>query len=179
MRILALTALALATMATPAFAQEQGDFTGGHVELVGGLDQVSDGDEDESGAIYGVAAGFDFDLGGVIVGAEGEADLTSTKECIGTSCAEGGRDFYAGGRIGMPVGGRTLLYVKGGYTNARIKGTVAGTVVTSDDFDGVRVGVGAQTVVGEHFYAKIEYRYSNYEQGFDRHQGVVGVGYWF
>ena len=32
-----------------------------------------------------------------------------------------GRDLYVGGRVGVVVGGNTLLYAKAGYTNARVR----------------------------------------------------------
>lgn len=179
MRILAISALALATVATPAFAQEEGSFSGGHIALIAGLDHVSDGVDDENGGVIGIAVGGDFDLGGIVGGVEAEADLPRTKRCIGAACVESGRDLYAGVRLGVPVAPRTMVYVKGGYTNAQIKGTLNGTTVTSDEFDGVRVGAGVQTVVQGNFLIKVEYRYSNYEQDVSRHQGVVGVGFAF
>ena len=81
------------------------------------------------------------------------------------------------------VGGNTLLYAKAGYTNARIGLDYEdGTAATDPDFsigtnlDGVRAGAGAQFGIGENTYLKTEYRYSNYEQGFDRHQVVAGFG---
>lgn len=179
MRIFAITALALATVATPAFAQEEHSFTAGHIEVVGGLDSVDDGVSDDNGAVYGVAAGYDFDLGSFVGGIEGEATLSATRACITTACVEAGRDLYAGARIGVKVGGASMLYLKGGYTNAQVNGTVNGTVVTEDRFDGVRVGIGAQTIVGRNLLFKVEYRYSNYEQDVTRSQGVIGVGFAF
>ena len=56
-------------LATPAFAQEAAPFTGPHIEALVGYDDVADGDGD---IMYGVAAGYDFQMGGVIVGIEGE-----------------------------------------------------------------------------------------------------------
>jgi outer membrane immunogenic protein len=180
MRIFAISALALATVATPAFAQADEDsFTGGHIEVIGGIDHVSDGNSGDTGGVYGIAAGYDFDLGNLVGGIEGEAALSTANDCVGVACVEAGRDLYAGGRLGIKVGGRSVAYIKGGYTNARAKGTLSGTTLTTDDFDGVRVGVGAMTTVNGHFFVKAEYRYSNYEQGVTRHQGVVGVGFAF
>jgi outer membrane immunogenic protein len=179
MRILAITALALATVATPAFAQEEHDFNAGHIKIIGGLDSVDDGVSDDNGGVYGVAAGYDFDLGAFVGGIEGEATLAATKACITTACVEAGRDLYGGVRIGVKVGGASMLYVKGGYTNAQVNGTLSGAVITREEFDGVRVGIGAQTVVGRNLYFNIEYRYSNYEQDVERSQAVIGVGFSF
>jgi len=98
-------------------------------------------------------------------------------------CLKSGRDLYAGGRIGTVLGGSTLLYAKAGYTNAQAK-------LTSDDgtgqitldksnLDGVRVGAGVEHAVGPRSYVKAEYRYSNYEAGVQRHQGMAGFGFRF
>jgi outer membrane immunogenic protein len=183
MRILALSALALATLATPAFAQSDdtsadGDFTGVTVVAVGGYDRVDDGVTATNGALYGASVGYDIQAGHIVLGAEAEGTFATTKECIGGACVEAGRDLYAGGRIGLPVGGKTMLYVKGGYTNARLDGTTGGTTVITQELDGVRAGVGAEANVGR-LVIRLEYRYSNYEQDVIRHQGVIGVGFRF
>ena len=97
-----------------------------------------------------------------------------------------GRDLYVGGRVGSVVGGNTLLYAKAGYTNARVRVDYEdGTAGTVNDFtdrtnlDGVRAGAGAQFAIGSNAYLKTEYRYSNYQDGVDRHQVVGGLGFRF
>ena len=101
-------------------------------------------------------------------------------------CVGAGRDLYVGGRVGAVVGGNTLLYAKAGYTNARVNVAYDdGTAATGPDFaghsnlDGVRVGGGAQFGIGPNTYIRTEYRYSNYQDGFDRHQVVGGFGFRF
>ena len=94
-----------------------------------------------------------------------------------------GRDLYVGGRVGFGVGSNSLFYAKAGYTNARFRVDYEdGTAGTVADFtertnlDGVRAGVGAQIGVGSNAYLRTEYRYSNYQDGVDRHQVVGGFG---
>jgi outer membrane immunogenic protein len=179
MRILAATSLALATLATPAFAQDaDAPISGVHVTAVGGIDHVTDSGDSASGVLGGVIIGYDKQLSNIVIGGELEASISNTKYCSGAACVEAGRDLYAGARIGVPVGGRSMIYAKGGYTNARIVGTVSGNTVTSDNVDGWRAGVGAETNVGK-LVARVEYRYSDYDGGTKRHQGLVGVGYRF
>jgi outer membrane immunogenic protein len=92
----------------------------------------------------------------------------------------------------------TLLYAKGGYTNARLN-LLGGDGTTSLDenyeLDGWRVGAGVERAIGTNAFAKIEYRYSNYESAnfeyadgattsdfdvdTDRHQVVAGLGWRF
>lgn len=191
MRCFAYAALLASTVmvAAPAVAQVGAPFTGARVEgLVGYDNVVSDGHDD--GVNYGVAGGYDFQMGGALVGVEGEIADSSTKQCVGAQtvaspelCAKAARDLYVGGRVGTVIGGRTLLYAKAGYTNARFKLTEdygdARTTLGSTNLDGARLGAGAEYAVGPNSFVKAEYRYSNYEDGFERHQVVAGFGFRF
>jgi outer membrane immunogenic protein len=177
MRILAISALALAAVATPAFAQDADKgFTGFHIEAVGGLDHVVVSGVTDDGAAFGVSGGYDFQASSLVVGVEGEASLASTEECEGDECVKAGRDLYIGGRVGLPVqGNKALIYVKAGYTNAQVRATVDDETVGRENFSGVRGGVGIESNVGQ-FLIRAEYRYSNYEQDLERHQVLAGLG---
>lgn len=184
---------------TPAFAQESAPFTGPHIEAITGYDDVSEGKGD---LMYGVNAGYDFQLGGVIAGIEGEfadsdvkgsgQDLLTTGDRFSLNTD---RDLYVGARLGFAVAPSTMIYAKGGYTNAKFEsrfddgaGTIYNNGVTAD---GYRIGAGIEqkfNLFGPSGFIKAEYRYSNYKNidigqddydldtDFDRHQAVVGVG---
>jgi outer membrane immunogenic protein len=190
MRCFAYPALLALTAVSPAMAQESAPFTGPRVEGLVGIDRVqSNGDHDDAVG-YGAAVGYDMQMGGLVVGAEAEYSDSDNRTCGGSAtvadprlCLKSGRDLYAGGRVGTVIGGSTLLYAKAGYTNAQAK-------LTSDDgtdqitldksnLDGVRVGAGVEHAVGPRSYVKAEYRYSNYEAGVQRHQGMAGFGFRF
>ena len=189
-------------IAAPAFAQDgppvAGPFTGFRAEALAGYDTIRDGENDSEGrdgVVYGGAIGYDFDAGGLVIGAEGEITGSTIKARANNLIAAGdnfrlktGRDLYAGGRIGYAVSPQTLLYAKAGYTNARLEGryTRGNTVVIDKaDLDGFRVGAGAEYQMASGAYIKAEYRYSNYGnfEGYDidldRHQVVAGVGFRF
>ena len=200
MRKLLIGAALLSTaLATPAFAQEDAPFTGPHVEALVGYDDVADGDGD---LMYGVAAGYDFQMGGVIAGIEGEFadsdvngaanDLFSTGDSFRLNTD---RDLYVGARLGFAVSPSTMIYVKGGYTNAKFEGRFdngAGTIFNNGvTADGYRVGAGMEqkfNLLGPSGFIKAEYRYSNYKNldigendydrqiDVDRHQAVIGLG---
>lgn len=215
-----LGAASIAMLSTPAFAQSADDnFTGFRLEGVGGydtsragssVDDDDDQDNDQSidGLVYGAAAGYDFNAGGVVLGVEAElTDSTADTEFddgdfegFGLGNVETGRDIFLGARVGTTMGDSTLLYAKGGYTNARynIKGSFDGEDYNSSiDTDGYRVGAGIEQVIGTNAYAKLEYRYSNYSEAeldfedgdtpdvdlgdidTDRHQVMAGVGWRF
>jgi outer membrane immunogenic protein len=220
MRKIMLAVLLAGTAATPAFAQPAGEaspFTGLRVEGLAGYDSLRSGDSDDDGVDtnddegdesvdgvgFGVGVGYDFDLGGVVAGVEGEfmestgeQDSNETVDGVNfTSSFEVGRDLYVGGRVGFRAGPSTLVYGKAGYTNTSIEANFDGG---GDNFefdtnvDGYRLGAGIEQLFGPNAYGKIEYRYSNYnsldfsddedfETGIDldRHQVVAGIGFRF
>jgi outer membrane immunogenic protein len=193
MRKFAFAALCLAaTIATPALAQDNPNpnLGGFHVDGIVGWDHPSIQGEHSDGVTYGIGAGYDFQAGNAIFGVEAEAsDSTADRTVNGAVIAgdslrvRAGRDLYVGGRVGFGVGGNSLIYAKAGYTNARVRADYDdGTAATANDFvqrtnlDGIRAGVGAQIGVGSNAYLRTEYRYSNYQDGVDRHQVVGGFG---
>ena len=192
MRTMVVAALLAASAATPALAQDTtggAPFTGLRVEGLAGWDRVQNNGHDD-GVHYGIGAGYDMQMGGAVVGIEGEAADSSVRQCAGARtladpriCAKAGRDLYIGGRVGARMGDRALLYAKAGYTNAQAKLTsndgTGQTTLGKRNLDGYRVGVGAEYAIGNNSFVKTEYRYSNYESGFSRHQVVAGFGFRF
>lgn len=178
-----------------AMAQDAGSWTGAHADIVGGWDEmkVQDGittgvDFKKDGIVYGGGLGFDYDTGSVVLGADAELTGSTVKECqtvtTTTYCLKAGRDIYAGARVGVAVGDArdTLLYFKGGYTNAQFKAdaTTGSTVVSeSTDEDGYRLGAGVEHKFSDSVSAKVEYRYSDYGDGVNRNQVVAGLGFRF
>ena len=168
-------AIAAATVvSTPAFAQEAAPFTGAHAEVLTGYDAIDTNSPvgTPDGVIYGLGAGYDFNLRGAIVGIEGEVADSSTSRTIGGTKLESDRDLYVGARFGGLITPRVLAYVKAGYTNASIESPGFG----GSNGDGVRVGAGLEYQVAGNLFVKGEYRYSNYEAGVERHQVVGGLG---
>jgi outer membrane immunogenic protein len=184
MRIYYLAAAFAATVAAPAFA---GTF---HAEVHGGWDRVSVSGFKDDGIAYGVAAGYDIALGEkAFIGVEGSVDDSSTKKCVSDvlvlgdrTCASAGRDLSAVARIGYKLNETSKIYALAGYANGRVKVSYNDGVSTSSagaNGDGVRLGAGLQMGLGSHLYAKGEYRYTNYESDFSRHQVLMGLGYEF
>lgn len=191
MRKFAFAAALLAgTIATPALAQDNPNLGGFHIDGIVGYDRPSIQNEHANGVTYGVGAGYDFRSGNAIFGIEAEATDSSADRTVDGAVIAGdslrvraGRDLYIGGRAGFGVGSNSLIYAKAGYTNARFRADYDdGTAATVNDFtqrtnlDGIRAGVGAQIGVGSNAYLRTEYRYSNYQDGVDRHQVVGGFG---
>lgn len=201
MRIL-FTAALLAATATPALAQEAAPFTGPHIEALVGYDRLNspeDVDDGKDGLLYGVGIGYDFQLGGLIAGIEGEVSDSTTKlrgadvDVTGDALRiDTDRDLYVGGRLGFAASPSTMVYAKGGYTNLRLESEYSLSGVsarTANTLDGYRIGAGVEqkfNLFGPSGFAKVEYRYSNYQNldteagdvdiDLDRHQVVLGVG---
>jgi len=183
MKYLAAAVLAAASLAAPAMAADDDSVTY-RVEVHGGWDRVVVGGGKDTGATYGVGLGIDVPVGAMMfLGFEADADLSSTKECLTGPgfrfCEKAGRDLSAVARAGLDVGSGVKLYVLGGYANARITDSVTtagGTTKFSANGDGWRVGTGTEVRLGKSAYTKIEYRYSNYEGGYERHQLIAGLG---
>jgi outer membrane immunogenic protein len=194
-KFIAAALFASSTLAAPAFAQDSGStFTGPRAEAVVGWDRVEDSSLNggrRDGIVYGGQVGYDFQAGSAVIGMEGEVTGATTKDTANGVLVAGdqlrtkaGRDLYAGARIGFTVGDKTLIYAKGGYTNAQFKteyNSGATNVSTRDNVDGWRLGAGAEVKLTDKVYAKAEYRYSKYDDnssGVDakRHQVLGGVG---
>jgi outer membrane immunogenic protein len=196
MRMFLLAATALSALATPALAQDRAPFTGPRAEAVVGWDRVSDGTGQDSGSsdgvVYGGAIGYDVQAGGAVLGLEAELTGSSTDTRADSLLIAGdrlridaGRDIFLGGRVGVAVTPNTLIYAKGGYTNARIDIDYRTPTVSVEDginLDGYRLGAGAEVKLGANTYLKGEYRYSHYGEAegydvdLDRHQVLGGIG---
>lgn len=200
--------------ATPALAQNDSTFTGPRVEAIVGYDVAKAGssvdndvneDDDESvdGLLYGIGAGYDVDVGGVVLGVEGEYTDSTGKtdfnddgdfEGFGLGNVKTGRDLYVGARAGIRAAPSTLVYVKGGYTNAEFDVLASDgetELETEFDTDGWRLGAGVEQAIGSNTFGKLEYRYSKYgnaevdfdggesddfDVDLDRHQIVASFG---
>ncbi len=215
-KILVASLLAGASLATPAIAQDIAPtFTGPRVEAILGYDHVgagsdvdnNNGNDDQSidGLLYGVGAGYDVNLGSAVVGVEGEftdstakSDRFDPTDQFGFGRVSQGRDLYVGARAGILANPNTLVYVKGGYTNAKLNVLAADTNQSTDTsfkLDGWRIGGGVERAINANTFAKVEYRYSKYDSAkidymngatssefdidTDRHQVVASIGYRF
>ena len=214
MRKYILAVLVAGVAASPALAQNASPFTGFRLEGLAGYDSLRSGDRDDDGVdtgenngdetidgvAFGIGGGYDYDAGGVILGVEGEFTESTGKQSSDESLdlpfrsrVETGRDIYVGGRVGVAVAPRTLVYAKGGYTNTAIEARYEDDTDRFEfdtNTDGFRLGAGVEQLFGERAYGKLEYRYSNYgnldfagddgdletDIDLDRHQVMAGVG---
>ncbi|WP_114954680.1 outer membrane protein [Sphingosinicella terrae] len=186
-----LAAAATTFVATPSIAAP---VAGGRVEAIIGwdnsqfdVDEFGFGDVDRDGFLYGIRAGYDFGVSDTVsIGVDAElTDSTADVDLVdGNDFAEVsvGRDIYLGARVTGAVAENFNLYGMLGYTNTRIRADArVGTTTFSDaaNADGIRAGLGGQYYVASNVFVGLEYRYSNYEADFSRHQVAATLGFRF
>jgi outer membrane immunogenic protein len=139
----------------------------------------------------GIYAGYDKRINDkVVIGAETGLDFATDDEVqvsdAGTSYSIDPKysiDLTA--RAGFLLNPQTLVYARGGYTNARIRTTISdglGTESASSSQDGWLAGVGVERSISDIASARIEYRYSKLSEGDGedkRNRLLAGVSYRF
>lgn len=148
-------------------------------------------DDDHEAFTGGVFAGYDYRLNErAVIGLEGSFDFASDDKLHGTSSASAFTldpqySFDLTARAGYLVTPETLVYVRSGYTNARIKTTITDSVGAHSETgnqDGWLVGGGVEHQLMDHVSARMEYRYSDLGEGagtYDRHRVLAGISYRF
>lgn len=118
-----------------------------------------------AGGFGTVSAGYDHSLLGVlVVGAFADYDFGD----IGTDFSginfKIGNQLSLGGRIGYLVAPTTLFFTTFGYAHADASDITAsgfGTIARVGDYDGYFIGNGVETLIGNGFSLKAEYRYTS------------------
>lgn len=182
-----------ATMASPAFAQEDNgpNFTGFRFEPRVGHDSFSatvtmtdpvnanvthTADSRKGKVGYGAELGYDYQLGPIVVGAFAGVDRSNTSDCFAivgndVGCIDSGRNLYAGGRAGVVIGGNLLIYGRGGLSRSRYSlayassSTAAGfQYVIADSARGTHYGGGVEMAFTRNFYGHLEYVRTRYQR---------------
>lgn len=187
--------MALAALSAPAFA-ESTPFNGPFVGVQGGWQQdrqrldvtgtsggapySSQARDSQSGVAYGGQVGFDFKLSpnivlGVEAAATGRTGNASTTDSFGNNYRlKSGRTFDGTARIGYLLSPNGLLYVRGGYSNAKFIADL-NTAHGSINKGGYVAGVGYEQYLASNISARIEYDYSKYGSD-DLSNNVAGSG---
>lgn len=187
-----LLAASTTVAVSPAFAQDEINFTGLRLEARGGWDDVRSRvtipDPDHAGQIvtarasdsapgYGAEIGYDAQLGRIVVGAYGGVDASGALRCAvvtedDLACVDTGRNLYAGGRVGAVIGSALLVYAKGGYSNGGIgfnydADTDAANnrvVAANRGRNGYHFGGGLELAFLPNFYGRVEYVQTRYSR---------------
>ena len=194
----AITA-ALAVWSVQATAQDfNGPSFGVHagwnsteVRIPEGKNGVPGVDESTDAFVGGAFLAYDYEVApSVVIGAQAEFNVAASDDFGAMNNATGIEvnpryAFDLTARAGYLVTPETLLYVRGGYSNTRVRTTTLADserMSASDNRDGWLIGGGAERMITDHISARLEYRYSDLGEGpekFDRHQVLVGAAYRF
>lgn len=199
MRACLIIAATLAGWSAQASAQ---DFNGPSVGVQAGWNSTDVRLPQEGNDVSGVDQSTDAFVGGaflaydyevmprVVIGAQAEFNLAASDdfEVVGDSTTLQFDPRYAfdlTARAGYLVTPETLIYVRGGYSNARVRTKIATDgkfTSSSENRDGWMIGGGAERMITDHVSARLEYRYADLGEGpskFDRHQVLIGAAYRF
>jgi opacity protein-like surface antigen len=139
----------VAVASAPIAASASSDWTGFYIggSLSYGDISVEDFDADGNGRLNGLHAGYMFDFGRIVVGAELESEWSAVS--IDDLDLDIDRVARAKLRVGYDAG-RILPYITAGYAQVSLSGAL------EDDFDGRFAGIGAEYRISERFSTGLE-----------------------
>jgi len=111
------------------------------------------------GAQVGGAVGYNYQMGQIVLGMEGDMDWSNAKNTNGAYVSKQTSIGTVRGRIGYAVD-RVLLFTTGGYAGANIERTI-GTASASDWHNGYALGGGMEYAITNNVSAKAEYLYTD------------------
>jgi len=161
------------------------------VRLPGESDDVPSLDQSTDAFVGGAFLAYDYEvMPRVVIGAQAEFNIAASDDFAATGDAANVRvdpkyAFDLTARAGYLVTPETLIYLRGGYSNARVRTSLitgSKTVSSTANLDGWTIGGGAERIITDHLSARLEYKYADLGEGsdkFDRHQVLVGAAYRF
>ncbi|WP_120075942.1 outer membrane protein [Aurantiacibacter odishensis] len=198
---LLLTALATFAgfAATPSQAE---DFDGPYIGVQAGWNRAEvanatiesqpvDAEASRDALVLGGYVGYNYKINDrLVIGAEagfsGAFDDEIRAQSDGAAITIDPRySFDLTARAGYLVNDKTLIYVRGGYANSRVRTALVtddATTRVSDNLDGWLVGGGVERALTDNVSARLEYRYTDFGNNggqFDQHQALVGISYNF
>lgn len=155
---------------SPALAEP----TGLRATALAGLERTdaAPGTGASDGFYYGGQLGYDWQLGPVIAGVEGDLGGSSALQVIGTRRADQGVFASAAVRLAVPVSDGLRGFVRGGYAYHTV------TYDTGRAFHGSgwTLGGGGEVDLTKRVFVRGEYRFSNYGQTVRGQQFLLGAG---
>jgi outer membrane immunogenic protein len=148
-------------------AEPANDWTGFHLGALLGWTWADaetgapEGDVEADGIDGGAYAGFDYQMGNFVLGVEGDLIVSGVDGEEGPLSVDQGLNGSLRARAGIALD-QFLLYGTGGAALTEVE---LGRGGTSDDATlwGWTVGAGAETMITDNITARVEYRYTDYE----------------
>ena len=111
------------------------------------------------GAQVGGTAGYNYQMGQIVLGMEGDMDWSNAKSTNGAFISKQTSIGTVRGRVGYAVD-RVLLFTTGGYAGGAVERTV-GAASASDWHNGYALGGGMEYAITNNVSAKAEYLYTD------------------
>lgn len=192
-------AVALVSLAGTASAQE---FDGPSIGVQAGWNKadvrnprsdigIAPIDRSRDSFVGGAFVGYDREVASnVVIGVQADFSVAADDKIIqrgatGLATLDPKYNIDLTARAGYVVAPKTLVYVRGGYANQRVRTTITeatGTRSDANSLNGWTVGGGVERILFDKVSARVEYRYADLSDGggkYDRHQVLVGAAYRF
>lgn len=168
MKTAIIAAVAAASFAVPAFAQDSAPFTGPRVGASVGYDKLAG----EDGVSYGLVAGYDLPVASNVIAG---VDVSLGDSSIEEAGVDVSRDLAASLRLGYVVNPKVMAFGKVGYASTRFEVNGNGSAL-----EGVRFGGGLEYALTPNAFVSAEYQRTEYEDNLSgRDAGVVTIGWRF
>jgi len=166
----AFAAAILIATASPVFAAP----TGLRAAALAGLERTdaAPGTGASDGFYYGGQLGYDWQLGPVIAGVEGDVGGSSATQVIGARRADQGVFASAALRLALPVNQRLRAFVRGGYAYHAVTYDTGRALHGS----GWTLGGGGEIDLAKRVFLRGEYRFADYGQTVRGQQFLLGAG---
>lgn len=168
------TAIAAVSLALAAASPALASPTGLRAAALAGLERTdaAPGTGASNGFYYGGQLGYDWELGPVIVGVEGDLGGSSAAQVVGTRRADQGVFASAAVRLAVPVTGHLRGFVRGGYAYHAVRYDTGRAFHGS----GWALGGGGEADLTNRVFVRGEYRFSDYGQTVRGQQFLLGAG---
>ncbi len=169
-------------------AQPAGDWSGAYVggAATYNFGRFGDGDRDARALGGQVYSGYNMQNGQIVYGAEADIGYSGADDVVGGIRSKQGVNGSVRGRVGYDLN-PVLIY---GTAGVAVQQSKASDATSSDKRTaaGLTVGAGAETMVTNNITARVEYRYTDYQdknfalnsglvnRDYDEHSVKVGLG---
>ena len=158
------------TLAGPALAEPVGP----RVTALAGMERTdaAPGAGASDGVYYGGQIGYDWHLGPVIAGMEGEVGESDASQIANGGSANQGLFASATVRVALPLSSTVRAFARGGYAYHEIDYAAA----PAFRGNGWTVGAGGEADLTERLFIRGEYRFSDYGRAVRGQHFLLGAG---
>jgi outer membrane immunogenic protein len=155
----------------PAYVQPVYNWTGPYIGISGGygwgnsdFSGAGGGSVDPSGGLFGATLGYNWQMGALVTGIEGDISWSGLRDSNAGLRTENNWLGTVRGRLGYNAG-RWMPYVTGGLAVGDIDSNITGVGSSDKTKAGWTVGAGVEAAIAGPWTAKVEYLYVDLGNG--------------